>query len=51
MQDDLVRDLEQRIEKIEALDHEDLGGFNRLDWMICIVGAVLVPALLIWWYS
>jgi hypothetical protein len=42
---DLVLDLEQRIDKIQELGDEELGTFNRLDWLILIVFAIVIPVI------
>ncbi len=47
----VVEDLEKRIESLEALDDSALGSFTALDWVICVVGSVLIPALLLWWFA
>jgi len=44
-------DLEKRIEAIEALGDVELGKFTKWDWWLCVVGAVVVPAILLWWYA
>lgn len=44
-------DLEQRIEVIEALGDEELGSFTRWDWWVCIVAAVVIPAILLWRFA
>ncbi len=45
------RDLEERIETIEALGDKELGSFTQLDWFLCIAGAVVIPAILLWWFA
>jgi len=40
---DLVLDLEQRIDKMQAMGDEELGTFKRLDWIILIVIAIVLP--------
>jgi len=42
---DLVLDLEQRIDKIQNLGDEELGTFNRFDWLILIVFAIVIPVI------
>ncbi len=42
-------ELQRRIETLEALDDSELGEFNRRDWVLCILGALVVPALLLLW--
>jgi hypothetical protein len=42
---DLVRDLEQRIDKMQNMGDEELGTFTRLDWIILIIFAVVLPVI------
>jgi len=42
---DLVLDLEQRIDKIQNLGDEELGTFNRFDWLILVVFAIVIPVI------
>ena len=42
---DLVLDLEQRIDRIQELGDEELGTFNRLDWVILVIFAIILPAI------
>jgi hypothetical protein len=42
---DLALDLEQRIDKIQNLGDEELGTFTRLDWLILIVIAIVLPVV------
>ena len=44
---DLVLDLEQRIDKVRDMGDEELGTFNRLDWIILIVFAIVLPVIAI----
>jgi hypothetical protein len=48
---DQISELESRIETIEALGDEELGGFTRIDWWLCIIGAVVIPTLFLWWFA
>ena len=41
----LVQDLERRIEVLEKMDDEDFGSFKRFDYVILVIGAVLIPIL------
>ncbi|MEE8625418.1 MAG: hypothetical protein V3T19_08760 [Acidiferrobacterales bacterium] len=47
----VVEELERRIETLEALDDSALGRFTVWDWVICVVGSVLIPAVLLWWFA
>jgi len=42
---DLVIDLEQRINLMQDMGDEQLGTFNRLDWVILIVFAIIIPVI------
>ena len=44
-----IEELESRIETLEGLDDSALGSFTSLDWIIVVVGAVIIPGLLLWW--
>lgn len=41
----LVEDLERRIEILENLDEKEFGSFTRMDYVILVIGAVLAPIL------
>lgn len=47
----LVEELERRIEEVEAFDDATIGSFTRWDWLVCVVGAVVLPALAMWWFA
>jgi hypothetical protein len=44
-----TNELENRIVTIEGLDDSSLGSFTSLDWVIVVVGAVLIPGVILWW--
>jgi len=44
---DLALDLEQRIDKMQNMGDEELGTFNRLDWIILIIFAIVLPVIAI----
>ena len=46
--DDRTRELERRIEELEALDEASFGHFTVWDWSVCIGFAVALPLVLIW---
>ena len=46
-----VRELERRIEELEAQGDEALGHFTFWDWTACIVGSIALPILIIWRYA
>jgi len=43
--EDLVKDLERRIEILDNLEEAEFGSFTRIDYVILIIGALLVPVL------
>ena len=46
----LAEELERRIEEFERGADAGLGRFTPLDWIVCVIGAFLLPALaIIWW--
>ncbi len=47
----LIEELEQRIEKLEKLDEAAIGRFTGWDWLLCVLGAVALPAFAIWWFA
>ena len=47
----ITRDLERRIETIEALGDAELGRFTKWDWLLCIAGSVVIPAILLWRFA
>ena len=42
---ELVRDLEHRIATLEKQDEAEFGSFNRADYVILIIGAVILPVI------
>ena len=44
---DLVKDLEQRVHKMQNMGDEELGTFTSLDWIILIVFAIVLPVIAI----
>jgi len=47
----LVEELERRIDELEELDDDALGRFTPLDWVICVVGALILPHLALIWFA
>jgi hypothetical protein len=47
----LVADLERRLEALEALDDSDIGSFTSLDWFFCITGSIVIPVIALWWFA
>ena len=44
---DLVQDLENRIDEMQHMGDEELGTFTRLDWIILVVFAIVLPVIAI----
>jgi len=42
---DLAQDLEDRIDRIQQLGDAELGTFTRLDWVLLVVFAIIVPVI------
>ena len=49
--EELVEELERRIDELESLDDDAFGGFTRLDWVICTIGALVIPFLVVLWFA
>ncbi len=47
----LVVELEGRIEEIESLDDSVVGSFTGWDWLVCVIGSLVLPAIAIWWFA
>ena len=47
----LVADLEHRIDELEALDDSAIGKFTTWDWCFCIVGSVVIPVIALWRFA
>ena len=43
-----VRELERRIEELEAHDEAAFGHFSAWDWIVCTTFALVLPILLVW---
>ncbi len=43
-----VRELERRIEELEAQDEALFGHFTAWDWTVCIAFALVLPLVGIW---
>jgi hypothetical protein len=44
-----LEELERRIETLESLDESEFGEFTRRDWVVCVLGALVIPALVLLW--
>jgi hypothetical protein len=45
--DALVDELERRIHELAGHGEDDLGEFTPMDWVILVLGALVVPILLV----
>jgi hypothetical protein len=46
-----ARELEGRIEELETRDEAAFGRFTSWDWTVCIVFALVLPLLGVWWWA
>ena len=46
-----AEELERRIEELEALEDSAFGRFTAWDWLVCVIGALVVPAIAAWWFA
>ena len=46
-----VRELERRIEELEAQDDAAFGQFTAWDWTVCTLFGLGLPLLMIWWWA
>jgi hypothetical protein len=46
-----ARELERRIEKLEADDDAAFGHFTRWDWIVCTVFGLALPLLAVFWWA
>ncbi|MDH4106843.1 MAG: hypothetical protein OEW35_00865 [Gammaproteobacteria bacterium] len=44
---DLVLDLEKRIDRMQNMGDEELGSFTRLDWIVLVIFAIVIPMIAI----
>jgi hypothetical protein len=44
---DLLGDLQHRIDRMQNMGDDELGRFTRLDWIILVVFAVIVPVIVL----
>ncbi len=47
----LVEELERRIEELEALGDAEIGHFTGWDWLVCVIGSLVVPGIAMWWFA
>jgi hypothetical protein len=48
---EIVDELERRIDELDDLEDDAVGRFTRLDWVICVIGAVVLPSLALIWFA
>jgi hypothetical protein len=46
-----ARELERRIEELEAYDEAALGHFTTWDWIVCTVFGLALPLLAVLWWA
>ena len=46
-----ARELERRIEELEAQPEATFGHFTAWDWTVCTVFGLALPLLAIWWWA
>ncbi len=46
-----VRELERRIQELEAHDEAEFGHFTAWDWTVCTAFGVALPLLMLWWWA
>ncbi len=47
----VVEELERRIEELEGLDDAAIGSFTGWDWLLCVIGSLVLPAVALWWFA
>ncbi len=47
----LLEELERRIEEVEGLDDAAIGSFTGWDWLVCVIGSLVLPAIAMWWFA
>ena len=46
-----AHELEGRIEELETRDEAAFGRFTTWDWTVCIIFALVLPLLGVWWWA
>ena len=46
-----AEELSRRILEFESLDDSAFGDFTKVDWLICVFGCLIIPAIVVWWFS
>lgn len=49
--DERVEEIERRIAALESLDDSVLGRFTRWDWLCCVLGGLVAPIAVLWWFA
>ena len=47
----LVDELERRIGELESVDDAAVGHFTGVDWLLCTLGALVIPGFAMWWFA
>lgn len=45
----LFEELKRRIETFEHTDEEAFGHFSAFDWLVCVIGSFVLPAIVAFW--
>lgn len=43
--------LRARIERLESEDESAFGEFGTGDWLLCVLGSLIIPAVVAWWFA
>ncbi len=49
--DERVEEIERRIAALEELDDSALGRFTGWDWLCCVLGGLVAPIAVLWWFA
>jgi len=49
--DTLVAELERRIRELDEHEEDEFGNFSRFDWLILLLGALVLPLLFVFWFA
>jgi hypothetical protein len=44
-------ELLRRIDELEDQDDSAFGAFGARDWIVCVLGALLLPAAILLWFA
>ena len=37
--------------RVEDLDSPSLGPFTTWDWIACLLGSLVIPVVVLWWFA